>query len=155
MNNHTIRIAKMADVTAIRDLVHRVIDQCYTSPEYPVECTDFMKKHHSLEKIAKDITEEYVVVAEIDDKMVATGALSGTEIYRVYIEQSCQGSGLGKKIMAQLEEKAKQNGIKEIILASHIPPLGFYKKLGYVITSKESRQLENCTLNFYRTKKIL
>ncbi len=155
MNDLFIRIARQSDTTEIRDLVHKATDKCYTPPDYTKVCIDFMKDHHSIENISKAIAEEYVLVAEIDNKLIATGALNCQQIHRVFIDTELQGTGIGRAIMAELEKEALRQGRHEVTLHSHIPPTGFYQKLGYIITEEMSKDIGGFTLNFYEMKKKL
>ncbi len=49
------------------------------------------------------------------------------------VATKAQGLGVGKKIMAYLEEKAKSLGKKEIILDARENAVPFYKAIGYAI----------------------
>ena len=47
-----------------------------------------------------------------------------------------QGKGIGKAIMAYLEEKAKQKGWTEIVLEARENAVPFYKAIGYTIVAE-------------------
>lgn len=155
MNNYKIRQAIPADAPAIRTLVHKVIDDCYTGKYHP-ECLTFMKDHHNVENITRDITESYTVVFENQNGIFATGCLQNSYIIcRLFISAAVQKGGYGRKLMSTLEEKAKENNTTKIILASHTVSTGFYHKLNYTIYTTGSVYLPNSLLAFYRmTKEI-
>ncbi len=62
---------------------------------------------------------EFVVIRE-GDEVVAAGALqrfgSVALLRSVVVAESCRGSGLGQRIVSELERRARSTGIKELIL---------------------------------------
>ncbi len=47
-----------------------------------------------------------------------------------------QGKGVGKKLMAYVEEKAKALGVKKIVLQARENAVPFYLSIGYTVTEK-------------------
>jgi len=80
------------------------------------------------------------LVIERDGSIVATGALVGNEILGVFVKPEDQGQGLGKRIMSELEARAKSKGFSEIVLSVSLPSRSFYETLGYEV-------LEACLLD--------
>lgn len=66
---------------------------------------------------------------------------------------AAQGKGIGKAIMAYLEEKAKQKGWTEIVLEARENAVPFYETIGYTIVA-ESYLLFG-EIQHYRMKKSL
>ena len=70
------------------------------------------------------------------------GALVGTarlrvvdgrgKIERVAVDGRRRGTGLGRVVMAAIEDQARVSGCPEALLAAQIQVLGFYERLGYV-----------------------
>ncbi len=52
------------------------------------------------------------------------------------VKEDTQGLGIGKKLIAYAEEKAKQQGAKKLILQAREIAVEFYKKCGYTIVEK-------------------
>ncbi len=50
--------------------------------------------------------------------------------------ESAHGLGIGKKLVAYIEKKAKENGIQIIILHSRETAVPFYNKCGYSVIEK-------------------
>jgi GNAT superfamily N-acetyltransferase len=73
----------------------------------------------------------YTVVCEIDGRCVGVGALDGTEIKRVYVDPSAQGSGVGASIMSALESEARRRGLGQVHLEASPSSLSFYEARGY------------------------
>jgi len=74
--------------------------------------------------------------------LYADGALVGTarlrvvdgvaKIERVAVDRARRGLGLGRRVMADIEDAARSAGCVEAKLAAQIQVLGFYEDLGYV-----------------------
>ena len=65
-------------------------------------------------------------------RAVATGRLeSDGHIGRIAVVRSCRGSGLGRRIVTFLENKAKARGLHRIFLGAQLQAIPFYEKLGY------------------------
>lgn len=57
-------------------------------------------------------------------------------LYEIQVEQAAQGQGLGRHIMTVLEDIARENGIKRVMLTvfnSNIGALAMYARIGYVL----------------------
>ena len=52
------------------------------------------------------------------------------------VKENTQGLGIGKKLIAFAEEKAKNKGATKIILQAREIAIEFYKKCGYSIVEK-------------------
>lgn len=87
--------------------------------------------------ISESITE--VLIAYIDDEAVGCAGLKGysetdVEIKRVWVEPEERGQHIALDMMAQIEERAVNDGYKRTILQTREimkDAVGLYKKLGY------------------------
>lgn len=52
------------------------------------------------------------------------------------VKPNTQGGGIGKKLMAHMEDKAKAHGSKRMILQARENAVEFYKKCGYRVVEK-------------------
>jgi N-acetylglutamate synthase-like GNAT family acetyltransferase len=66
---------------------------------------------------------------------------------------AAQGKGIGKAIMAYLEEKAKQKGWTEIVLEARENAVPFYQAIGYTIVAES--YLLFSKIQHYRMQKSL
>jgi len=92
--------------------------------------------------------EEVVGVARMHESAVKQG-----QVRCVAIATAAQGKGIGKAIMAYLEEKAAQKGWTEIVLEARENAVPFYQAIGYAIVA-ESYLLFG-EIQHYRMKKAL
>lgn len=86
----------------------------------------------------------HVVVYDDNDMPVATGRLFENEdiqdcytVGRVAVLKQGRSSGLGRAVMLAIEEKAKSIGAKSLYLGAQDHAVGFYEKLGYVVSGDE------------------
>lgn len=64
--------------------------------------------------------------------IVAGGTGELLEIEFLYVDRSCRGRGLGRRLVAHVEELARQKGLKRVLLNTYsFQAPEFYKKLGY------------------------
>lgn len=68
----------------------------------------------------------------IDDLVVGAARLYKNKVGRVATLESHRGLGVGKAVMAFIEDYAKENNITELKLNAQMYVKDFYKKLGYV-----------------------
>ncbi len=54
------------------------------------------------------------------------------KIRQVAVQESRQGSGLGRELMREAMEKLRVTGVREIVLHSRAVVVGFYEGLGFV-----------------------
>ena len=79
----------------------------------------------------RDLDAIHVLIRE-DNQFVATGRLlNDGHIGRIAVLKEYRGKGFGLEVVKVLMEKAKQAGMKRIILASQVQASGFYKKMGF------------------------
>ena len=75
------------------------------------------------------------------DTIVATLNLipqkDGSLLLRQFaVHGSCQGLGIGKKLVEYAHEFARGKGYRRIVLHSRLPAVGFYEKAGYRLTGQ-------------------
>ena len=150
-----IRAFEEADASALRRLIAETIDASY-APVYPPRALDFFKAFHAEEIILERAQRGTVLVAEADGDLIATGSLLDGEIFAVFVHPDRQGRGLGKVLMARLEEDARAAGVTESLLSVSLPSKRFYEGLGYEIVEERSRDLgDDQRLDFWKAKKRL
>jgi ribosomal protein S18 acetylase RimI-like enzyme len=74
----------------------------------------------------------------VDDVVAATGYIEPFTpatwiVYGLCIANTLQRTGLGKLLMAELEDAARQNSASTMVLYSRPKAIPFYRSLGYMI----------------------
>jgi predicted GNAT family N-acyltransferase len=77
------------------------------------------------------------VVASVSGRPVGTGRLKPDgRIGRVAVLKSVRGSGVGRAIMAALEEHARSCGMQRLWAHAQVQALTFYERLGYRVAGE-------------------
>ena len=90
-----------------------------------------------LEYDALDETADHVLALDDAGACVGTGRLVVQEpgvgrVGRMAVEASCRGTGVGAKVLAELERVARARGLSEIVLHAQVHAQPFYDKAGYL-----------------------
>lgn len=73
-----------------------------------------------------------------DGKLLAIARLDNSDtavaqVRFVAVEESCQGRGLGKKIMLATENASREKGVEKVVLHARDYAVDFYLNLGYTL----------------------
>jgi len=135
----SIRRAKLQDVPAIK----HCIDQAYA----PVK-----KRLADLPDVSagveEDIEKNVVLVAETGSKIAGCAILEMNggvaHLMNIAVDPEFKGFGLGKMLLAAVEDTAIRNGVRELHLATHVgmpENVSLYTHLGWSETSRNSNKV--------------
>jgi N-acetylglutamate synthase-like GNAT family acetyltransferase len=115
-----VRVAKREDIEAIWNVLISTIG------EQPTRADELWEQV---------IQDGGMFVAEMEHTIVGFGALSigMGEIQYLYILPEYQNSGIGKLILQELEEVARENAVDILRVDSTLNAVGFYKSAGYKV----------------------
>lgn len=137
MKTFLVRQAIPEDVEAIH-AAHRGSILEIAAKDYPPEVVAEWGTNHSAEAIEKHkqsirLGEEIVWVAVIQGKIEGFSALvpSNNELRAVYVTGIAARTGVGSALLEVLESRAKELGLKKLVLHSSITARPFYEKKGY------------------------
>jgi N-acetylglutamate synthase-like GNAT family acetyltransferase len=105
-------------------------------------------EEQSIHALMLDENEEAVAVCRLQFNSSKVG-----QIRFMAVEESSQGKGLGKEILNYLENKAKEQGIKFIVLDARENAINFYLSMGYEL--KEKAHLLYGEIQHYKMEKSL
>lgn len=72
-----------------------------------------------------------VVVALLGARVVGTASLDGDVVRTVFVAPDVQSRGVGRKLMLELERRARTKGVEKLSVPSSITAEPFYATLGY------------------------
>jgi N-acetylglutamate synthase-like GNAT family acetyltransferase len=72
-----------------------------------------------------------VFVALNNDTIVGTASLDGQVVRTVFVDPRCQGRGIGRALMAEVERVAVERDIAVLAVPSSVTAEPFYAKLGF------------------------
>jgi GNAT superfamily N-acetyltransferase len=154
-DGEVVRPFAPGDLDGVHRAIQRTIDACYPSV-YPPRSVEFFKGYHSLEAVSRRAADGVVVVVEVGDGIIATGAVVRGEITGVFVLPEYQGRGLGTRLMDELEAAALAEGHRSARLSVSLPSRGFYEGRGYRMTEECSDDMgEGQRLDYWEAKKRL
>lgn len=126
------------------------IELCELLDEYLDEIVGGRKQREEYNRYntLEDIHD--VILIYEDGKAIACGSFKEyerhvAELKRVYVRKANRKNGIGKMLVNELEERAKEKGYTKLILETGKPlveAIGLYKKMGFEIISNYG-QYEN------------
>ena len=107
-----------------------------------------------LEKEKNDI----LIAAFEEERMLGCCLLTKIDDVRVRlrqmaVEKTLQGKGIGASIMNYAENVARDRGYKILVMHARKTAIGFYEKLGYVVTGNEFTEVS--IPHFVMEKKLM
>lgn len=139
-----IRIRQFAknDILALKELIHFTVKKCYPAC-YVSEVIDFYLDYHSEKELLRKSEEGCILVATLDNKLVASGYLLGEELGGVYVHPEYQGQGVASHMMEALLALAVEKNLSSVWLESTPLALELYKKFGFVVEEERVMYVEN------------
>jgi N-acetylglutamate synthase-like GNAT family acetyltransferase len=121
----SLRMAQPVDVAPIVSLVNG-----YASDSVMLPITE--------ERVVLAL-EDFIVAVDVRGRVRACGALkeyspSLAELASLAVARDAHGSGIGKRIVAELEALARMRGIEELFALTMTA--GFFQSVGFVITER-------------------
>jgi len=125
-----IREAQPADAQALSELILDNAGALLRS-HYSDEQWDVFVRYYAVPVMAEKISSQAVFCVERGGEIVGTVALDGDFVVGFYTRLGYMGQGIGKMLMAHLEEYARGKGIATIQLAASPIGVAFYLKNGW------------------------
>jgi GNAT superfamily N-acetyltransferase len=102
-----------------------------------------LNEHHQTAYPLMEVpeTRRFMVRATDEQGAVVGGALlwaywGWLDVGLVALQKECRGRGLGRRLMAAIEEKARQEGCHRLRVETFGSELGFYQRMGYRIVGR-------------------
>ncbi|ONG47364.1 GNAT family N-acetyltransferase [Pseudoroseomonas deserti] len=125
-----IRAALEADAAAISAVVVAALRQS-NARDYPPAVIEAVAEAFAPEAVRGQIARRRVFLAEVEGVVVGTAALEGDVVRSVFVAPGRQGQGIGRALMAMLEDTARAGGETALRVPASVTAEGFYARLGY------------------------
>jgi GNAT superfamily N-acetyltransferase len=134
----TVREAALADAARIAELSGQL--------NYPASEVDVARR---LRALPQDSSHVVFVAEDGAGRVVGwahtyalhfVGSDLRAEVAGLVVDDSCRGAGIGKALMARIEDWAREKGLAAVTLRSNVirePAHKFYEKLGYKIVKTQ------------------
>ena len=107
------------------------------SRDYPPDRLQPLIDYFSPEKVRRLGQERVCLVAEVNGLLIGTAALEGAELATFFVLPKYQGQGIGRRLLAEIEELARTQGLTHITVDASITGAAFYARMGYLRTGVE------------------
>ena len=137
MKQTEIRQATDADVVPLSGLIRRTI-RVSNSKDYDRQSIDLLCSMFEPEQVAERIENELIFLCFSGVDLIGTAGLRLDYLRSVFIEPTYQRQGLGKVLVAHIEEIARQSAISDMMVHSSVTARQFYDALGYEFVEFQS-----------------
>ena len=160
------RVSTPADIETVAALAHETWLQHYV-PIIGRAQTDYMlAKFQSAPALARQIADGYEYYLALDDSApagyfaVVPNPVDGQALLsKIYVTQQRRGNGLGKAIVAFVEARCEELGLRELWLTvnrNNTGSIAFYQKVGFMIAGTFVQDIGNgFVMDDYRMTKTL
>ena len=125
-----IRKALPADLETVSRIVRETINAVYPR-YYPAGAVELFLSYHSPDRIAADISEGIVYLAEAGGDSVGTVTVRGDEVCRMFVLPGYQGKGYGGELL-RFAEKVIARSFGTARLDASLAAKGLYIKRNYM-----------------------
>ncbi|MEM7803019.1 MAG: GNAT family N-acetyltransferase [Chloroflexota bacterium] len=92
-------------------------------------------------RVSIEMTLKDWVISKVDGRIVGCGSLlmygpNLAEVRSLAVSDEAQGLGLGRLIVAQLIDEARERGIPKLFALTRV--VGFFERMGFSVTEKEN-----------------
>jgi GNAT superfamily N-acetyltransferase len=145
-----VRQLRAEDFPAISDLIRNTL-LVSNLPDYDLQAILELSASFSQAEIRALADRREFFVYEEEGRLEGVIGLEGTGVYDFFVAPDRQGRGVGRALLAFVEELARRRGIEELHLSSSLTAVGFYERLGYRKTGAESHGRFGRTLEMVKT----
>jgi molybdopterin-guanine dinucleotide biosynthesis protein A len=151
-----IRTYEIGDTQAIMqlfyDTVHEVNIRDYTQEQVDAWAPTNM----DADFWTNSLKRKYTYVAEEDTQIIGFGELEDNgHIGCFYCHKDFQGKGVGKRILQQIESKARSLGIQRLFVEASITARPFFEKRGFITVRQQEVERRGQTfINFVMEKTL-
>jgi putative acetyltransferase len=151
-----LRIYKIADTEEIMKLFYNTVHEVNIH-DYTQEQVDaWAPAQMDIDVWIKGLGSKFTYVAEEHGKIIGFGELKvNGHIDRFYCHKDFQRKGIGKRILEQLESKAKSLGIEKLFVEASITAKPFFESQNFIVVKQqEVERTGQKLINFIMEKSI-
>ncbi|MBG1263360.1 GNAT family N-acetyltransferase [Nostoc commune] len=151
-----LRIYEIADTEEIMKLFYDTVPEVNIH-DYTREKVDaWAPANMDIDVWMKGLVSKFTYVAEDQGKIIGFGELEANgHIDRFYCHKDFQRKGIGKKILEQLESKAKSLKIEKLFVEASITAKPFFESQSFIVVKQQQVERRGQKLiNFIMEKSI-
>jgi GNAT superfamily N-acetyltransferase len=125
-----VRVARDRDAEDVSGVIVSALRET-NAKDYSPENIARLEKAFSPDGVRGLMAKRKMFVAVSDGRIVGTASLEGDLVRTVFVAPDVQSRGIGRRLMAHVEEVARHDGIAALVVPSSVTAEKFYAKLGF------------------------
>ncbi|WP_339520615.1 GNAT family acetyltransferase [Pseudomonas proteolytica] len=125
-----VRLAQASDAEGISQVILAALHSS-NAGDYPADVIARVASNFTPQAVLQLLARRTVLVAIRDQLIVATAALDANVVRSVFVNPALQGQGIGRQLMVDIEQRAREAGVTVLSVPSSLTAEPFYTKLGF------------------------
>lgn len=147
-----VRKANINDIAQIKLLLDRNFDEVM-SKSHSESVLEKFKSHNSIDSLSSQLEWKTVYVVEQYGEIIATGAFVNFgsadapkySISNLYVKPELHSTGIGRLLIDQLFNDAKDRNADTFHVPSSKNAIGFYEKMGFTVDEEQLEKDDEIT----------
>lgn len=125
-----VRLAQASDAEGISQVILAALHSS-NARDYPADVIARVASNFTPQAVLQLLARRTVLVALQDQQIVATAALDANVVRSVFVNPALQGQGIGRQLMVDIEQRAREAGVTVLSVPSSLTAERFYTRLGF------------------------
>lgn len=126
-----VRPALEADAARVSQVIIAAL-LTSNAQDYPAHVIERVQDSFTPDAVLQLMRRRQMFVALVDGELLGTASLDGRAVRSVFVDPAYHGHGLGRQLMAAVEQAALDSGLTSLVVPSSVTAEGFYARLGFV-----------------------
>ncbi|BCT31291.1 GNAT family N-acetyltransferase [Pseudomonas protegens] len=126
-----VRPALEADAARVSQVILAAL-LTSNAQDYPAHVIERVQDSFTPDAVLQLMRRRQMFVALVDGELLGTASLDGRAVRSVFVDPAYHGHGLGRQLMAAVEQAALDSGLTSLVVPSSVTAEGFYARLGFV-----------------------
>ncbi|MDP4570259.1 GNAT family N-acetyltransferase [Pseudomonas sp. LPH60] len=126
-----VRPALEADAARVSQVILAAL-LTSNAQDYPAHVIERVQDSFTPDAVLQLMRRRQMFVVLVDGELLGTASLDGRAVRSVFVDPAYHGHGLGRQLMAAVEQAALDSGLTSLVVPSSVTAEGFYARLGFV-----------------------
>jgi putative acetyltransferase len=132
--------------------VHAICSKDYSKKQLDIWAPEVSRSGN----FPRPLENNHAYVVEIDYELVGFADITKDGyLDRFFVHKDYQGLGVGKLLLKKIEEQAHSLGLQKITLEASITARPFFEKMGYHVTEKQLKHVQDVVFENFKMSKAL
>ncbi|MGE8412720.1 MAG: GNAT family N-acetyltransferase [Pseudomonas sp.] len=128
--HYQVRPAVVADAQRISQVILAAL-LASNARDYPASVIERVRQSFTAAGVEQLMQRRRMFVALADGVLVGTASLDANAVRTMFVEPSWHSRGVGRQLMAVLQQAARDAGESVLVVPASITAEGFYARLGF------------------------